>query len=238
MLSGGQAVNKKRLAWTSALIAILIFIFGYPLTYRIGIDGELFEKKIPLYAKACGFLYRDWAYREIVHNIIGWERNDTKKALLILRWVNDNIMYGIPQGLKVMDDHPLNIIIRQYGAKDQIEDIFTILCSYAGIKAGMYKCYNKEKSRHMILSFVNASGRWLIFDAARNKYFRNKKSGVGSVEDYYNGDLILSDNEKATYEEFLDGLKYIDFSSSTRPEEQNPFTRLPAELKKMFIKKQ
>lgn len=225
---------RRRWQWTIASIFIAIGIWNYPLTYRMGINGRLFEKRIPFYAKACGFLYRDWVYKDIVRDIVGKERDDTKKVLAILRWTNENISPRIPPGLKIVDDHPLNIIIRQYGAKDQVQDIFTILCSYGGMRGVRRICYSSDKKLSMWFCFIRVSGRWAIFDVVKSKYFLNKRGEIGGVEDYINGDLILSDQDMDTYGPFLSDLKNVDFSSFTRPDEQMPFRRLPVQFKKIF----
>jgi hypothetical protein len=230
-------VNRKGLLRTSAVILIAIAIWNYPCHYRMGINGEVSEKEIPLYAKACGFLYRDWAYKDIVRNILATgAKSDTEKAVAILKWTHENVTGRIPEGIKVVDDHPLNIIIRQYGTGDQIEDVFTILCSYAGMRAGMAKCYDKERTAFKIFSVVQIDGRWLIFIAGENMYFLNKEGRIGSVEDYLNGDIVLSDEARAEYSMFLDGLKDARLSSLTRADEQMPLRRIPTELKKAFTR--
>lgn len=228
---------KKRWPAVAVSTILLVAAWNYPLTYRVGVNGKISEKKIPLYAKASGFIYRDWMYKDIVRGIVGEEERDLEKVLAIFRWVNENVRYGVPAGLKSVDDHPLNIIIRQYGGKDQMEDIFTLLCSYAGLKADRKKCYNSSRNESMILSFVYVDGRRLIFDAARNKYFFNRSGGIGSVEDYYNGDLVMSDEEAAAYKEFLADSRDMDPRSYIRIEEQMPFRRIQAEIKKFFIDK-
>jgi hypothetical protein len=223
---------KKIAEYTIATIAFLL-ILNAPVTTRYGVDGVLFVKRMPLYAKAGGFLYRDWMYRDIVRDITRDEKTDVGKAIAILKWVNENVKYGVPDGLRSMDDHPLNIIIRQYGEKDQIEDIFTILCSYAGMEAAREKCYAPDGKRYMILSFVKTKAGRLIIDAAKNKYFLNKKGKIGGVEDYMKGELVLSVEDAAYYGDCLKGLKSIDFSS-LRADEQMPFRRLPVEIKKVM----
>jgi hypothetical protein len=229
--------NRKRWLWVTALGIVAVTIWNYPCHYKVGINGEQFKKGIPLYAKASGFLYRDWAYKDIVHSIIGTgHMSDNEKALAILRWTYENVDKKVPLGLKVVDDHPLNIIIRQYGAGDQIEDVFTILCSYAGMRAGILKCYNKARTTFRMFSVVRIGGRWLIFYAGKNKYFLNKKGDIGSAQDYLNGDLVLSEEDRSLYSEFLDDLKNAELSSLTRADEQMPFRRIPAEIKKAFMR--
>lgn len=231
-------MRKYRWLLIAALALAAIVVWNFPLTYRVGVDGKLFVKEIPFYAKMSGFLYRDWMYRNIVREAAGTARGQTEKALAILGWLRDNVKYGIPEGLKCVDDHPLNIVIRQFGAKDQVEDIFTILCSYAGLKAIRKKCYGPDGKRSIIFSFVQADCRWLIIDAASNKYFLNKEGKIASVEDYLKGDLILSDEDKAKYEEVLKSLKHITLSQSMRADEQMPLRRIGVRLKKTLGNKQ
>lgn len=215
---------------------VVIAALNIPLTTRYGVDGVLYVKKIPLYAKACGFLYRDWAYRDIVKDIVKDEKDETRKALSILEWTNSNVISGVPKGLKVVDDHPLNIIIRQFGAGDQVEDVFTILCSYAGLKAGMERCYEPGTEDFIVLSFVKAGGRWLVFDAKHGKYFLNVDKAVASVSDILSNRAILSEKDKALYSKFFVGLKDVNTSLFTRAEEQMPLKRIPAKIKKILQK--
>lgn len=224
---------KKILLYVVILTALIV-VCVFPLNVRYGIDGVVYTKKIPLYAKLGGYLYRDWMYRDIVNDITRDIKDDTARALAIMEWTNKNIKNGIPEGLKSLDDHPLNIIIRQYGGGDQIEDVFTILCSYAGMKSGMAKCFNHDKSQARIFSLVNIDGRWLIFEAGKSRYFYNKDGGIASVDDYIAGRMVLSSGDAASYKEFLDSLKDVDCSSFTRPDEQMPVRRLPAVIKRIF----
>lgn len=227
-------MNRKRWIWSAVSIIILIAIWNWPLGYRVGVGGVLSEKKIPFYAKACGYLYRDWMYKDIVRDLAIDKKDDNDKILAILRWTRENIRSGIPKGLKVVDDHPLNIIIRQYGSGDQLNDVFTILCSYAGMKAGIVKCYNPEKTRFVYISLVRSNSRWLIFDVAGNKYFLNKDGAIASVDDYSKGDLVMPEKDAAYYNEFLPGLKDVDVLNMTRADEQMPLRRIPAEFRKIL----
>ena len=228
-------MSKNKRIFRVAIIAVAVIgILIYPSSYKIGIDGKILHKKIPVYAKACGFIYRDWAYRDLVKEITGGERDELKRTLAILNWTRNNVRCGVPQGLKCVDDHPLNIIIRQYGAGDQLNDVFTILCSYAGMRAGMEKCYNESRSRHIDLSFVCVKKKWLIFDASKGRYFLNSNNEIASTEDYLNGRVVLTPDDTAAYKDYLDYVKNIDFNSFTRAEEQMPFQRIPAEFKKML----
>lgn len=220
---------------TVSVLAV-IAVWSSPQTYRIGIDGVLFEKKIPFYAKVGGFLYRDWMYRDIVSQVTAGKRGAAEKSMALLSYVNENVSSDIPSDYKIYDDHPLNILIRRYGVSDQKEDIFTILCSYAGLKAGRAICYSPDNKNSMIFSFVLDGDRWLIFSATDNKYFCNKEGRVASVGDLRAGDLLFS-QEEAPYRECLKGVGEVDFSSFLhyeRAAEQMPFGRIRAIVKKVF----
>lgn len=217
------------------LMAVMVAaVLNIPMTTRYGVDGIVHNKKIPFYAKICGFLYRDWAYRDIVKEAVGGETDEVKKVFLILKWVDSNVMFGVPKGLKVVDDHPLNIIIRQFGAADQIEDVFTILCSYAGMPAGVERCYEPGTDNFIVLSFVKAGGRWLVFDAKQGKHFVNANDEMASIEDILNNRLALTGNDVDDYSRFFAGLKDVDTSSFTRAEEQMPFRRLQAKIRRLL----
>lgn len=225
-------MNRKRWLYAAAIAALIAITLNLPLTYRVGVNGVVSEKQIPLYAKACGFLYRDWMYRDIVSGITKGKKTDTEKALAILDWTDRHIKRGVPSGLDIYDDHPLNIIIRQYAARDQIEDIFTILCSYAGMKAGMRKLYNAQKAKGKVFSFVKADGRWLIFNAGKNKYFFNKEGAIASAADCLDGNLALSGEDEAEYGQFLGDVRNAKLESFTRSYEQMPLRRIFIQMEK------
>jgi len=227
---------KKTIKFLVAAIVITA-VLNIPLITRYGIDGVQYEKRIPLYVKACGFLCRDWTYRDIVKDIVGDEKDETKKALAILGWVNSNIISGVPKGLKLVDDHPLNIIIRQFGAGDQLEDIFTILCSYAGLGAGVARSYELGTQNFLVLSFVNADGRWLVIDAKHDKYFFNRNNEIASIDDILKNDAILTKVEEEIYSRFFAGLKGVKTTSFTRAEEQMLFRRIQAKIRRWLNKR-
>lgn len=237
MSSGKPAAGRRHAAAVAAIIlwaALAVALWWYPARYRIGTDGVVRERPIPLYAKACGYLYRDWAYRDIVREAVSGAPDDGRKAARVLSWTVTHVQRGVPPGLAVVDDHPLNIVIRGYGTDDQLQDVFTILCSYAGLPAGMEKCYSADRSRHIVLSFVKVDGRWLVFDAARNRTFRNMKGAAADTADCAAGAVALSGADAETYGPYLRSAGAVDPASLTRADEQMPTRRLQAEARKLF----
>lgn len=198
---------KKILIIAAIVLITANSICNYPVTYTVNVDGKQVEKRMPLYVKAGGFFYRNWMYKDLVREIVGREDEAVNKALAILSWTNKNVMAVVPKGAQESADYPLDVIMRRYGTEEQSEDVFTTLCSYAGLRAGYDKCYNADKSKGIVLSFVRIDGRWLIFDSSRGKYFVNKQGKVASVSDCINSNVALSNKEAAIYEEYLDNIK-------------------------------
>ena len=230
-------MNKK--IFIAVLIAIAAIVaWNYPLTEQVNIDGVSFEKKVPYYVKAFGLFYRDWMYKGLAGEIAGKESDDLKKVLAILSWVSGNIMPDVPRGLKETDDNSFNVIIRQYGTKEQVNEVFAMLCLYAGVQAGWDKCYNADKSKTVIFAFAKVKNRWLIFDVPRHRYFLNKNGDVASVRDYLKGDVVLSGDESAAYKEYLDDIKEMYHESVSQPEGRALLERLALKFRNMFMFRQ
>ena len=76
-------------------------------------------------------------------------------------FVRNNIRY-VPE-MPVIDDHPFHIIIRGYGVNDQFEDIFTLLCNYAGIDAYYEKTdFIFRDLKIDFCSFVKIGNHWTV----------------------------------------------------------------------------
>ncbi|HPM43368.1 MAG TPA: hypothetical protein PLV52_06020, partial [Candidatus Omnitrophota bacterium] len=126
--------NLLRILVLALSIAFIYMFLNIDVTTRKGIDYNVSTIKIPLYLKALDFIDRHYNYVQLTKNIIDGSKDEQEKALRIYIWVGMNIKKN-PAGMPVVDDHPLNIVIRGYGVEDQFEDVFTILCTYAGLEA-------------------------------------------------------------------------------------------------------
>jgi hypothetical protein len=183
---------------------------------------------MPLYLKLIDFIDRHYNYKNLVVNILGDTKNDNAKAIKILDWVNVNLRKN-PKELPVIDDHPLNILIRGYGVEDQFEDIFTILCTYAGMKA-FYKRFKNNSGERYFISFVKINGRWCPL-SAYGRAFADKNGLIASVEDIVCNrvllELFINNIENFEAESFLSEITRIDFKpTSRRTTGQSPFRRI------------
>lgn len=228
------------------ICALGIAIMFMPLSYKKGIDGEVAVCSMPLYIKLSGFIYRDYEYRRIAREITYGIAEEEDKVLAIYHWTVNNIRKNKPKDWPVIDDHILNIIIRGYGAEDQIADVFTTLCVYNGIRAFWERMHdlndlsgNRDRPC-LVLSFVRVGPRWLVFDVYGERYFLNNQKQIADVNDLLNhpelvkqkvGDLKIRGVE---YSKFFNCLKPVKKTDFLRPEEQMPGKRILVELKKIF----
>lgn len=206
------------------VLALLIVIFSIPVETRQGVNFVVTVRKIPLYVKLCGFLYRGYQYKELSRQITTGIESDVDKVMAIYNWTVKNIKRP-PKGFTIVDDHIWNIIVRGYGTPDQVADVFTTLASYAGYEAYWEKLQSDKASESLILSFVKINSTWYIFDVYNRRSFI---SGLARK---------LSTPYGPTYDDYL---KSSDSSKSNlpikRPDKQKIIPRLFFELKKVFIK--
>ncbi len=144
-----------------------------PSTTRQGVNSRLSISTLPLYVKVIDFLHRHAHYQLLAEAITRGCRSDEERALAIFAWTRRNIR-ETPKGWPVIDDHVLDIIIRGYGANDQMADVFTTLASYAGLPAFW-------RQRDVALAFVQTEGRWRMFDVQYGLIFTDADGQLAEV---------------------------------------------------------
>lgn len=184
---------------------------------------------IPLYLKILDFFDRHYNYKQLVSQIIKDAKNGQEKVMKIFTWTHENIRQ-IPVGMPVMDDHVWYTIVRGYGSDDQFQDVFSTLCNYAGIDAFFTYLYTEDKSKLMVVSFVNLRGKWSLFDVYRGVYFKNREGGLASIEDLLVGDWQIStiiNHEIPDYAAYFHDLKDTNLKNwkLTRSVTQSPLRR-------------
>src|SRR3989344_8003092 len=129
-----------------ALLIAAIKVFSIEVTYTQGVNGIKSTRTIPLYLKIQSFLNRHFHYKYLASELTKNTESREEKIRILLKWARENIKPQ-PQELAVIDDHPLHIIVRGYGTDEQVEDVFTLLCNYAGIPAYMSTLKTKDPLR-------------------------------------------------------------------------------------------
>lgn len=213
-----------------AIAAVAAGALSITVTSRQGIDYITKTIRIPLYLKVLDFYDRHYNYKWLVKTITAGQTDDLKKAISILQWSHANVAEQ-PKGLRVVDDHVWHIIVRGYGLDEQVQDVFSTLCNYAGLPAFCARVGKTGSTR--VLSFVRLNGRWTVFDAAKGVYFAGPDGGVADVKDVEAGNFTVvgvdgSMAGKLGYENILSELRFVDYNSwrRSRPGIQSPAARL------------
>ena len=94
----------------------------------IGINYEIYEYKIPVYVKLFDFMQRHFNYKYIVYDINKDYKDDKNKVINLSKWIFKNIKkFTSSDNIDIVDHHPLTILERRLGKKDQFSDILSVL---------------------------------------------------------------------------------------------------------------
>lgn len=212
----------KKLTGYTIVFVIAVVILNFSVTMKQGVNGEVSTIRIPLYAKMCGFFYRDYQYKALAHRITEGLKSGTDRVKAVYDWTVENIRKP-PKGFRIIDDHIWDIIVRGYGTGGQVEDVFTTLASYAGYDAFWQKLSAGSGCPSIILSFVKIDSTWYIFSVSGRRPFMNTD------------DLSKPTPSGPAYSDYLKTMDEAIFkSSSKRPDRQKFFPRIIQELKKFF----
>lgn len=217
---------------TVLILALGLAVLNIEVTTRKGINGDVYNIKIPLYLKTLDFLDRHYNYKILTDRIVKGSGSAEERALRILNWTYNNIKRN-PKDLPVVDDHPWYIIVRGYGLDDQFQDVFTTLCNHVHLDAFFYKVpLLSDQRKGKVLSFVKFDYGWAVFDAYRGIYFKNAKGDLATVDDISTGNwkaVSISDEDVPDfYGMFFENLRSVDYNrwKSSRAAIQSPFRRL------------
>ncbi len=169
-------IKKYRFAiiiGVSLLCITLITALTRKVTYSYGINYNVFQKEIPLYVKLMEFICRDYHYQDIVLSIVGDEKDPHKIIDRLYHYIRENVK--INKELPIVDDHPYHILVRGYGVEDQFEDIFTILCNYAGLPAYYQQVkLNYQTDIIQYCSFVKIDTEWTLVSVYHDLVFKDR----------------------------------------------------------------
>ena len=215
-------MRASRWAWVAGCVGIAAVML-WPVTTRQGINYQVSERTIPAYAKAVHFLSRSITFRRMARDITAGARTDQERAEKILTWVMDHIHRGTPEGLSVIDDHVLNVAIRGYGTDDQLSDLVTVLCAYAGIPAIRLILLATEDIRYRLaVCVVKIDGQWRYADPY-HRFIPRHPDGTWMTVDSVVGDPLLV-AEQAGDVTFKDQ-PYLAYLRALTPVEEPPFLR-------------
>jgi len=174
--------NKLAVTLVFLLVAIVV-VLNNNTTQTIGVNHHVTEYEIPLYLKLYNFYGRHLNYTYLVSEITKNSNNDHGKVIDISKWVNNNIK-KLPENVDVVDNHPLTIVERRLGKKEQFSDLLTVMLVYADIDSFFWF---DEDGRSKILTFFKTNGYWSIIDPYYGVIFINDKGKFSSIYELKSG---------------------------------------------------
>ncbi len=220
--------------------AVGIMLLGrMPLTTRQGVNFQVSNHAIPAYAKVVGFLHRHYEYQALAGEITRNCKSAPECAPAVFSWTRSHVQ-PTPKGWPVVDDHILNIIIRGHGLEDQMADVFTTLCTYAGMPAFWVPVKRPGVNATVVLSFVRIDGRWTVVDVARGLMFRRPDRQLASVKELQADESIIAaaagtlQLNGSSYSGFLTPLVMPTIPKTLRAQLQMPGPRLFYEFSRLF----
>jgi hypothetical protein len=169
-------IKLKFFSLTLILISILI-VLNKPSTQLIGINFKVSEYQVPLYLKLYNFYGRHLNYGSLVSRITKNSQNDQEKVIHISKWITKNIQ-KLPDGMEIVDSHPITIFERRLGVEDQFSDLLSVMLVYAGLKSFYIKTENGG-----VLTYFKLNGNWSIIDPYYGIMFLNSEGEIASLND-------------------------------------------------------
>lgn len=218
------------------LVSFFLFLNIRVSTYQ-GVNYKVRKISIPLYLKIFDFFHRHYHYEQLSKEITKGALTDEEMVLKIFEWTRLNIKDN-PAELPVIDDHVWHIIIRGYGVSDQISDVFTTLCNYAGFKSFFHVVSSDGEKKIIVISFVVINNKLVAFDPYRSIYFRDKNGDLAYIK---NGSFAYA--KKITpsgqspdfdYGPYLKNIGKVVYGGLNRSDIQTPINRLRFKLSQYF----
>lgn len=212
-----------------------MFLLNLPVSTKQGVNYECQTIKMPFFLKILDFFDRHYNYAQLTGRITKDATDEYERVLKIFQWTHQFIKRP-PKGFPIIDDHVWHIIIRGYGADDQLQDVFTTLCNYAGLDAFYGLISNSAQSQRKPFSFVKVDGKWVVFDAYNGTYFKDRGGEFADIERLKSGEWLAQSNNtlpKPDYAAYFNNLPSIKETAWNRANIQSPLNRLLFELKKL-----
>ena len=231
----------RRVLLLGAVGALVAWGILAPVTTRQGVNFQVASHRIPFYVKAVDFLDRHSHYQLLAEQITHGLRSDRERALAVFQWTRQHVQ-PTPRGWPIVDDHVWHIIIRGYGVEDQMADVFTTLCAYAGVAAYWRYVRHPQTRASLAVSYVKVGSRWAVIDMRRGIIFQDAR-GTWLTPEQLAADPALS--QVADRTRLLKALPYPDYFANPefvappppyplRAEQQMPWPRLVFELRRAF----
>jgi hypothetical protein len=220
------------------LIAKIMFA---PVSTNVAVDYNPRVKTVPLYLKIATFITRHWRYKQLVAEILENQDSPEEQVMALYEWTVKNIRPQ-PSELPVVDDHVWHIIVRGYGAADQVNEVLNLLTTYAGFKSTWFYLSREVGKKRLYLTAVQVNGRWLLFDPYYGNTFRHGDGRLASWQELTTNPTIASwapNQPKVyglSYHIYFEGLVGLEPSMGwSRALLQQPWPRFKYELRQRLV---
>ena len=159
-------------------LLLIIILLNKETTRKIAINYNVVEYNIPIHLKINDFFNRHLNYKYLVDKINSNSNNTEDFILNTTKWVNHNIK-KIPEGVDVVDNHPLTIIHRRLGTQSQFNDILSVFLIYLNIDSFFIKFDTIDHP----LTLFKVNNYWSLLDPYYGVYFMNQKGSFASIEE-------------------------------------------------------
>ena len=220
---------SRRIAWP--VVAVLLAIAAaWPVQTRYGVNYRWSSRTITLFEKSVHFISRDLQTRRLTAELTRGIEPGEPTLIHLFEWATANVR-PTPEGFPVMDDHPLYILIRGYGAGDQRIEAFALLASYAGFPAAAVTLRAPGMEGGLMVAAVRDGPRTLVFDVMNGLVFRNEDGRLADLTELSRNPLLV---RRAAGDLTIGGVPYARFFegadphafSFSRMEGQKPWPRL------------
>lgn len=226
-------MSRRRIVFVcaTALAAGIWVVDHVPSTIRQGINFQQHTITEPLFLKALDFIDRHHHYRLLARDITQGARSDEERMLRLFQWTHEHIR-PVPESLPIVDDHIWHIIVRGYGTNDQVNDVFTTLCVYAGLPAFWQWLSAGSPAQKFAVSFVKLQNRWVVVDPSHQRVFRRPDGTWAGPEDLRADPALVSRGTKpllvygVPYERYFAGFPTVQEPRALRAKLQMPLYRL------------
>lgn len=226
--------DKKRVLVVLAGLSAALVIAHWPVTTRVGVNYVWSSRRIPLYEKAVNFLSRDRQTRRIAREITAGASSDEDTILRIFSWVSQHIR-PTPNGFPVVDDHPLHILIRGYGADDQRTEAFVLLAGYAGLEAGWVEVQPAGALKTHVFALVERGDNTALIDVVHRVIFRDAHGHLRDLSEVLANPQLIAEAAPGLV---VGGLPYTQYVLELRTQgpvfsrtaAQRPWVRLTQEF--------
>lgn len=235
--------SKKPRRWIQGGTAAVLVLAGVgtlallPVGTRSGLNYAWSTQQIFLSEKLTHFLSRHFQTRRLAQKVTQGALNNQEKIAKIFEWVTENVRTP-PRGFPIVDDHPLHILIRGYGAPDQRTEAFALLASYSGFPSEAVFLGAEGTDRPIVVALVRVGHKTVLVDVQHQFLFRNEEGELADWKELAQNPKLVAAVAKGrqidgvAYERFYQNLDQLE-PSFVRMELQKPWPRLKNKIGKL-----